>query len=163
MVRPTINSEKHIVPEVFNAVGEGTIRNTLLVHAQDVSAMTGAVQDVTTGTIIKAVWIELWMIASAQNLGSITVSVEKQVGESVAMTFAQSAQMNDYSNKKNIFYITQGIIPEQNGNPIPFIRQWIKIPKGKQRFGLNDKLRVNVAANVEAVSMCGMYIFKAYN
>lgn len=77
-----------------------------------------------------------------------------------AMTFTNSATLDSYSNKKNVLYTTQGLTPDANGNPIPFVRQWFKIPKGKQRFGLTDSLVLNISANVEDVTHCGLMIYK---
>jgi len=57
-------------------------------------------------------------------------------------------------------YTTQGLTSEQNANAVPIIRQWFKIPKGKQRFGLGDQMVLNISAAQEGVENCGMFIFK---
>ncbi len=77
-----------------------------------------------------------------------------------AMTFTNSATLDSYTNKKNLLYITQGVSPDANGNPVPVLRQWFKIPKGKQRFGLADALILNLSANVEDMTHCGVFIYK---
>ncbi len=79
------------------------------------------------------------------------------------MTLAQSQNLGAYPNKKNILYTTQGILADANdgGPTIPLIRGWIKIPKGKQRMGLDDRIVVNITA-VGALRLCGISTFKEY-
>ncbi len=132
-----------------------------IANAQDAASAVNANQ-VVEGSVIKAVYVEMWLLAGSQQPGSITVTLEKLIGSSTTMTFLESSQLFTYSNKKNILYCTQGITPDANGNPIPFLRGWFKIPKGKQRFGLNDRLLLNISANVEDCTFCGQFVYKAY-
>jgi len=140
----------------------GTITNVVLARTVDASNLTGLASEIATGTVLKAIYVEIWILAGAQQPGSFTVTVEKKVASTALMSFAQSATLNSYTNKKNILYTTQGVSPDANGNPVPVVRQWIKIPKGKQRFGLNDQVVLNLSANVENMTHCGLGIFKAY-
>ena len=119
----------------------------------------GSVQ-VREGAIISAVYIEMWILAGSSQPGSFTISLEKRIGGQPAMTFLNSATLDSYPNKKNILYTTQGLSPDANGNPVPIMRGWYKIPKGKQRFGLSDSLILNMSANVEDMSHCGVFIYK---
>ena len=137
----------------------GTILDTTLVVAVD--APTTSVQ-VEQGSIVKAVFVELWILAGSQQPGSFTFTIEKLSGGQPQMTFLQGAQLYDYPNKKNILYTTQGVVGDANTNPTPIFRDWIKIPKGKQRFGLGDKLSWNLQANVEDMTHCGLAIYKEY-
>jgi len=120
-----------------------------------------AAAHVVEGARIEAIYIELWVLAGSQQPGSITVTVEKAISGLPSPTFIEMATLDTYANKKNIFYTTQGLTPDANGNPVPFIRQWFKIPKGKQRWGREDKLKLNISANVEDCTFCGLAIFKA--
>ena len=160
MPRAMINSEKHIRQIPINEQMAGTIGQSVIAVVEQVP--TSNAIDVREGCSIKAVYVEIWLLAGSQQPGSITVTIEKVVADATAMTFAQSALLNVYPNKKNIYYSTQGLTPDANGNPIPFLRQWIKIPKGKQRFGLGDSLVMNLSANLENITHCGLMIYKEY-
>ena len=153
-----INSNKHIRQIPVDATMGGTIANIPIAIAAAVP--TGNDVDVREGAEIKAVFCELWVMANAQNIGSITLTIEKLVAGQTPMTFVQSAQLDAYPNKKNIFYTTQGLTGENDTNPIPFIRMWVKIPKGKQRFGLGDSLYANLSANLEDAQHCGVFVYK---
>ncbi len=160
-MRAIINSNKHIVQEGIDEVMAGTIKNLQIVIAV-AEPNTSNSDEVEQGSIIKAVYVEMWLLAGSQQPGSVTVTLEKVIASSTAMTFGASALLYNYANKKNILFTSQGLTPDANGNPVPFIRQWMKIPKGKQRFGLNDKLVFNISANLENVTFCGLYIYKEY-
>jgi len=159
-MRPIITSKKHYVQTPINTVMEATILNIEYVNAV---AEPSAGRDVLEGSIVKAVYIEMWLLAGANQPGSVTVSVEKVPALADQMTFLQGATLTDYPNKKNILFTSQGVIGDANTNPVPFMRQWFKIPKGKQRFGLGDKLVLNIQANTEDITHCGLAVFKEYN
>ncbi len=118
--------------------------------------------EVEEGATIKAVYIEAWVTSNGSAQSSAVISLEKQVGGSTPMTYALSVAMTSYANKKNVFYVTEGLTPPNVQNPIPFLRGWFKIPKGKQRFGLGDKLVLNFSGIVGGNTLCGLYIFKEY-
>ncbi len=160
-MKAPINSIKHIVQQGIDTVMGGTMQNITVVNA--VSNPDGDISvQCEQGSIIKAIYFEMWLLAGSQQPGSITVTCEKVIANVAPMTFLQGSQLYTYPNKKNILYTTQGLTPDANGNPIPFIRQWIKIPRGKQRFGLNDKINFNIQANVEDATHCGLFIYKEY-
>ncbi len=159
MVRPTVNSEKHFRQLPINEEVAGTIRNIQLIRA--VADPTTS-SEVRVGAIVKAVFVEIWLLSGTSQPGSTTVTLEKQMGNQTNMTFLECATLHDYPNKKNVLYTTQGLTPDANGNPVPFMRMWYKIPKGKQRFGLEDNLQLNLCANVEGLTSCGVIIFKEY-
>ncbi len=143
----------------INSVTGGTITTVSLLNVVDVPA---SADQIRIGAVVKAIFIELWILAGSQQPGSFTITVEKVVGDGTPMDFLQSALLHDYPNKKNILYTTQGVSPDANGNPVPILRQWIKIPKGKQRFGQGDALFMNLSANVEDMTFCGVNIYKEY-
>ncbi len=161
MIRPTINSEKHYRQVPVFTVTQTNIANSGAVsvgHSPDGNIAT----EVRVGAVVKAVYVEYWIIAEAMATCSFTIAVEKIVGDGDSMTALQGADLNAYPNKKNVLYVTQGIVGDQNTNTVPVIRQWIKIPKGKQRFGLGDTLVVNFLANVSDMQVCGLVVFKEY-
>ena len=162
MVRPTITSEKHINQSSQQTLtGPGTIVAVNLATAKHAVDPASA-NDVPVGATIKAVYVELWILAEGNAIGATTVTVEKLISGSGSMSFGNSSALHNYDNKNNIFYSTQGIMGEANTNPTPFVRQWIKIPKGKQRWSLGDKLVINISAITSDITFCGLYIYKAY-
>ena len=123
---------------------------------------TGA-SGVDVGTKIMAVWVEVWLVGDDNQLGSQVLVVEKIQGGAGGIGFANLANLDAYANKRNIFYETMGLLGDNNSNPIPVIRQWVKIPKGKQRFAQGDSLRIGISAQAGNIEMCGESIYKAYN
>ncbi len=159
-MRPIITSVKHYVQIPIAAVAMGAINNQKVITS--VAQPTLAV-NVLQGSVVKAVYVEIWLLAGAMDEGSFTLAIEKKPSQAPDMTAAEGADLFNYTNKKNILYTTQGIIGDQNTNPVPVIRTWIKIPKGKQRFGFGDEFVVNILANLESLSFCGLVVFKEYN
>jgi len=162
MVRPTVNSRKHIfqLSPITQAVG--TINNLVIAEAkQDVGDGTNTT-DVIVGSVIKAVHIEMWCLSDdAMGFGSTNITVEKVPSAAPLMNFGNSQALFLYPNKNNVLYITQGLVADQNSTPLPFIRQWIAIPKGKQRMSLGDRIVVNLAG-ITGVTSCLVMIYKEY-
>jgi len=79
------------------------------------------------------------------------------------MTFAEAINPMIYPNKKNIFFASQGVIGDLTTQAIPVHRGWVKIPKGKQRFGLGDRFAMTVAATGAEIEFCGMSTYKEYD
>ncbi len=155
-----INSEKHIVPQASLTVTENTVVNITVIEADN--TLSNATQ-VRVGAVVKAVWVELWYLGDASQPIFQVSTIEKIVGDGTPPISAQMSNLHDYANKKNILKTSQGLVGDSNTNPIPVFREWIKIPKGKQRMGQGDKLYINVAARGEAnndLQICGMFIFK---
>ena len=159
-MRAIIQSEKHIVQYSPTVVEFGNIELTNLAVAKHVVDATDATE-IEVGTSVKAVYVEVWLTSTTGQESSTIVSVEKIVGTGVNMSHANSVALHTYPNKRNIFYVSQGLLPDTNGNPVPFIRQWVLIPKGKQRFGLGDKLRMNITGLTGDVNFCGLAIYLA--
>ncbi len=157
-----ISAIKHYVQfSLANVVG-GAITKLAIVDATDLQDVTAA-SEVIEGSIVKAVYIELWVTSDDVTQSSGIITLEKKMAQSPAMTAAQSALLMKYPNKKNVLYTTMGLYaPKTGANPIPVIRQWFKIPKGKQRFGFDDQLNLNVHAQSDGVNLCGFATYKEY-
>ncbi len=158
-MRPQINSVKHYHQRSKGDIAELTIEPTNFVVATENPSGPTAVR---IGSTIKAVYVEFWINADSSQLGSFQLTVEKLSSGQGNMSFIDAGQLHDYPNKKNIFYTTQGLAGDNNANPMPIVRQWIKIPKGKQRMGLGDIIAVNIAALESNITRCGLMIFKEY-
>ncbi len=159
-MKPVIHSTKHYVQQSRSEVG------TVAIVALDIALSVGStianeVDEIEEGTLVKAVFVEMWILDSG-NDGSFVISLEKQSGGMANMSFGDSNNLGNYRNKKNILYVTQGLSPNNAvGNPTPIIRQWFKIPKGKQRFGLTDKLKLNITNNgLNDLEFCGFFTYK---
>ncbi len=166
MVAP-INSIKHYVHFSQSGIGAGIIQNNVIVDTVSVSAAGAASTDVEEGAVVKAVYIEFWIInAGAEGVTTqFTISIEKVPTGNPAMTFTQSQNLGAYPNKKNILYVTQGlIVSEHVAGAVPIVRAWYLIPKGKQRFGLGDRVVCNISniAGSDALTRCGISTFKEY-
>jgi len=160
-----INSIKHYVHRANITVVSGNILNEELIDAVAAPASASAEQ-VKQGAVIKAVYVESWI----QNDGGtgtdnqFNVNLEKIPSGAPAMTFAQSVNLGSYPNKKNILYSSQGVQGASvDGIPaVPVLRNWMLIPKGKQRFGLGDKLVLNISSTGFTLRTCGLATYKEY-
>ncbi len=161
MIRPPIQSVKHIQQhQGVSIIATNTAQLTILQAEKD---YTGVENRVPVGAVVKAVYIELWVLGTADNAPcNMSLTFEKLPGTAGSMTHAEALDLDTYANKSNILYITQGLTAENDGNPIPFMRGWFKVPKGKQRMGLGDRLVVNVSAFIADLDLCGVIIFKHY-
>ncbi len=124
-----------------------------------------ASRHVRVGAVVKAVFFELWYIGSASQPVIQTTTVEKSPSGLSDPLSVQMSDLNNYPNKKNVLFTSQGIVGDANTNPSPILRQWIPIPKGKQRFGLGDRLLISIQALGEAsndLEICGTFIYKEY-
>ncbi len=158
-MRPRVNVEKHYVQRSLFTVASGAIDNTKIIEAVE-SPSTGA-DEVREGAVVSAVYVEMWIQSDDTALGSSIVTLEKLSGASdTNMTAAESAALNSYDNKKNIFYTQMGLTPPSIQYPMATIRGWFKIPKGKQRFGLQDRIMLNVHGQSNGLSACGFMLFK---
>jgi len=162
MVRAIINSRKHYRQVTLASVLSGAnTQESIVIVSQ--TADESLAQQVGAGTVIKAVFVELWMLATSQQPSTFNVTLEKISSGGPSMSFANSVNLHQYNNKKNVLYTTQGLIGDANSNPTPVMRQWYAIPKGKQRFGLGDSLVLNISSITEDTQYCGLFIFKSYN
>ena len=161
-MKAPISSRKHYVQHTEFTVNSGTVTNQDIIVASAIQSVDTP-SEVVEGSIVKAVYIERWL-RGFTNDTSMVLTVEKSPSGRGPATFTDMSTLDAYTNKKNVLYTTQGLVAENTQNAIPFVRQWIKIPKGKQRFGLGDRLRVNVAVIGSSNLLgCGLDIFKSYN
>jgi len=161
-MKQIIHSQKHYVQLTLSPVTTGVSLSTLVVSAVE-GTTANLVNEVIEGAIVKAVYVEIWAIGSVSDQ-FFTAILEKTPAGSAAATVAQMAALGTYANKKNVLYTTQGLASNDGiAAPIAIIRQWFKIPKGKQRFGLGDNLRFNLSSRGDAtITICGFFTYKEY-
>ncbi len=163
-MKAPIHSKKHIFQISQATVGQGSVVNNLIVEAaesQSVNPFT-----VEEGAIVKACYVEFWVSQdSASVVGSYTVILLKNPSGNSNPTTTTMAALHDYDNKKNILFTAQGLLTPNDGGQVPVLRGWYKIPKGKQRFGLGDRLQVSIRNNNATaidINFCGLAIYKEY-
>ncbi len=166
-MRAVISSRKHYVQFTEFTVASATVTSHTYVQGVNPSAVN-ANFEVEEGSIVKAIYLEYWLQGDETAVGSFVFTVEKQQASIGPPTFSQMTTLDAYPNKKNVLFTSQGLIAagsgSSSGNPSPILRQWIKIPKGKQRFGLQDKIIVNIAAlGASAIVGCAFGTYKDYN
>ncbi len=161
-MRPPIHSVKHYLQQSLATVAGGLLVNFTIAKARAVQSITNN-EDVVEGAVIKAVFVEMWVRSTELSPGTVLVSLVKVPGIGAAPIFADVVNLNDYDNKKNVLYHTQGLTNENSTSAVPFVRQWFKIPKGKQRFGLDDRLILSIASQAAIDNViCGFATYKEY-
>ncbi len=162
MVRAQVHSVKHYVQHSLTTTVAGAVTSVLLVNAKEVSGVV-SVSDVREGSTVKAVWLELWIRSPEASPGSFVFTIEKQPGGiTVNPSAVNMAALGDYTNKKNILYTSQALTNDNSADAIVVYKGWIRIPKSKQRFGLDDNLIFTVFAQALDNVTCGFVTFKEY-
>ncbi len=146
------------------SLGNVTSGNVTPLSIVDVVASPSAQDEVAEGTKIEAIYIEMWVSSVDGVQSSCVATVEKRPSGLGAMNAAESASLNSYDNKKNVLHTFQGLLGASTSSPpMPVIHKWVKIPKGKQRFGIGDKLVLNILAQSRGTNHCGFAVYKAQN
>ncbi len=162
MVAP-INSVKHYVQTENQTVATGARLNVVLADGA-IAPAASTTADVKEGSLVKAVFIEQWVKSNA-TAGTDTkfqFALEKVPTGAGGLTFAEMNNLQAYDNKKNILYYSQGVIGDLTTQAIPIVRQWFLIPKGKQRFGLGDRLIFSISSTGDEINTCGFATYKEY-
>ena len=161
-MRPVIHSQKHYVQISRSEVSTVSTVGLDLILAVAETAKD-AVDEVIEGAVVKAIYIELWLLDSAQD-GSNIVALGKTTVTSANPTFTEMNALGTYPEKKNLLFVHQGLSSNNGvGNPIVVMQGWFKIPKSKQRFGLGDELVLNIANNgLNTLEFCGFATYKEY-
>ncbi len=159
-MRPVINSVKHYVHQSPTGSASGALSNFILVDTIARGATVTAAAEVEEGAIIKACYVEFWVKADNPNF-SVSVALLKRPANVTNVTAANLVNMGAYPNKKNVFEFHQGLVPSGD-QTLAVFRGWYKIPKGKQRFGLGDKLSIALTFTGSAGDFCGFTTYKEY-
>ncbi len=162
-MRPPIHSIKHYKQITRSEVLTVARNVELLAHGVN-NVASNLENEVQEGSVVKAVYVELWLLDSA-NDGSNIVVLVKNSNDTVGLTFTQMQTLFTFPEKKNILFTHQGLSSNNGvGNPIVVMRGWYKIPKSKQRFGLGDRLNLVIANNgANTLEYCGFATYKEYS
>ncbi len=161
-MKAPIHSVKHYVQTTLTSVTTGTILNNQLITAVE-STVANSANEVVEGAIVKAIYIELWGIGTTADQ-FYTFGIYKLGMGAGSPTVADWANLFAWDNKKNLFYTGQGLTGNDGISiPLPIFKGWVKIPKGKQRFGLGDKLQWGISSRGDAtITICGFATYKEY-
>ncbi len=165
MVAP-INTVKHYVHRSNTSVATGSLRQDDLVNAI-IAPATANSFNVREGAIVKAIHLEYWINSDGATGTTVQfiVIVEKVPAGQAAVTAAQIVNLGAYPNKKNVFYTTQGNLGASvdGQSSVPLLRNWMLIPKGKQRMGLGDRIVITMhPIGSVGAAYCGLATYKEY-
>ncbi len=159
-MKAPIHSRKHYVQRSLTTVVAGTVNVFQVAFAVN-ATLANLGSEVAEGALVKAVFVELWARGAEVSPGAVLISFVK-TPDNQSMTFIDQTDLDGWTNKKNVFYHTQGLTNDSNADAIPFVRQWIKIPKSKQRMGLGDSLLLVTSAQALDTNICGFATYKEY-
>jgi len=160
-MRAPIHSIKHYVQISLTSVAAGAISTNVLIAA-DLIQNVNQVFEVTEGAIVKAIYIELWIIGAVSSATAITTLAKMPSGVD-GFDATEMAALGTAANKKNILFVSQGLTSNDGiAAPINIMRGWYKIPKSKQRFGFGDTLELQIFAQAQAQEICGFATYKEY-
>jgi len=162
MVRPSVHSTKHYVQQSIGTRDTTAVETVVVSNAVTVANKT-AVNEVEEGSSIKAIYLEMWLRSAATAASSFTFCFCKRPSNVNAPSQAEMAALGTWDNKKNIMYATQGLLNDVDSTAMNIFKGWIKVPKGKQRMGLNDVWSWHLNAIGQSINFCGMQIYKEYS
>ncbi len=159
-MRPVVNAIKHYVHTPSTGIASAGILAQKVITTVVKGAARSSPDVVEEGAIIKAVYVEWWCKADTSGF-TVESAIIKLPSGAVGPTATELGNLGAYLNKKNVFEFHQGLAPAGD-QTLALFRHWIKIPKGKQRFGLGDSLKVFTTFTGSAGDVCGVYIYKEY-
>jgi len=162
-MKAPIHSKKHYVQWSFSQVLSTARNNENIVDSVAVADINTA-PEVNEGSVIKAVFVELWLLSSSNDTTEIVTLMKSPAG--VAPAYTDLIALSTYDNKKNILFTHQGLSANDGiSSARRVIAQWFPIPKGKQRFGLGDRLQLSIANQHASATLdyCGMATYKEYS
>jgi len=159
-LRPRVKTKKHFFQKTLTPVTTAsTDVSSFLVAVETTTA--NASFEVAEGAIVTAFYGEIWQIGriSQQFYTSVIVKLPGGVGNVLQ---ADLVDLFAYDNKKNILHTSQGLASNDGiAPPIPIFKQWFKIPKSKQRFGLGDRLQFAISSRgTDDIDICGFFMYK---
>ncbi len=161
--RIPVNSIKN-QPNSF--AGAPVDTNTFVLIAKGVNTPLSTVAtDVSQGCIIKAVWMELWIRASEEDVVGLTTGVDAYIWKNPGanLTAPNPGSVGTSNEKKFVFKSFKGLVGAgTQGFPAYSWRGWIRIPKIYQRVGTDDLLQLVFRFTGTAGLVCTNFIYKWY-
>ena len=162
MVRPMVHSVKHYVQYSIQTIVAGAVADLTIANAVSIDAVN-TVSEVAEGNSIKAIYVEIWGRAGSTTPSSGQMIIYKKQSDSSNPTNTEMAALGDWDNKRNILYTTMGLFNDQDADAIMLHKGWVKIPKGKQRMGLGDALKISIFVPTIDLQICGFTTYKEYS
>ncbi len=161
-MRAPIHSIKHYIQTTLTTVAAGATGTVVYIPAVNSTAANSA-NEVTEGAIVKAVFVEVWLIGATLDQFFTAVLTKNPAGVGIPVN-ADLVDLFAWQNKKNILWSSQGLANNDGvSGVIPIIRTWVKIPKGKQRMGLGDSFSLAIASRGDDdLKFCGIGVYKEY-
>ncbi len=157
-----VHSIKHYVQFSISTVTAASV-TTLVVALAVARDQNNIVSEVDEGNSIKAIYVELWARAGSTTPSSGQMIIYKSPSDTSNPNTTDMAALGDWDGKKNIFYTTMGLFNDQDADAIALYKGWLKIPKGKQRMGLGDELKISVFTPTIDLQICGFATYKEYS
>ncbi len=165
MVAP-IHSVKHYVHRTNTVISSGNLAALVLVDAVAVSAAGANAFDVVEGSLVKAIHLDHWIINNAATgiNTQFQAILEKVPTGAPGVTAGEIVNLGSYDNKKNVLHSFQGNLSAgiDGANATPYMQGWFKIPKGKQRMGLGDRIILSMLTTGQSCESCGLVVYKEY-
>ncbi len=135
-----------------------------MIDAVAKSTVRTSTAEVDEGSVIKAVYVEMWLSNQSTTNDSQQNYVICKLPNGVANpTAANLLNLQSWANKGNVLYTSQGNLNPLNASAsLPVHRSWIAIPKGKQRFKLGDRFASFMTPTGNTTATCGLAIYKEY-
>ncbi len=159
-MRAPIHTIKHYSHTPATGVASGALLSVTLISAIAKGAARANAFEVEEGAVVKAVYVEFWVKSDNPNF-TVNGCLLKRPANADNPTFTEMNGLGSYINKKNILEFHQGLSPAGD-QTLALFRGWYKIPKGKQRFGLGDKLGIVFSFTGSAGDVCGFTTYKEY-
>ncbi len=160
MAKRPINTRKHIVDNQGGLVAGTQVTHTL-VHGVD-SASLASVSDVNVGSKVQAIFLNV-QVASSSTAALANVYMYINVNPSGAVNMP-NGNVTGASDLKKLILHTEMIMGEKNTTGIPrtLFKGVLRIPRGKQRFGQDDYLQIQLYSPGITWDYCIQCIYKEY-
>ncbi len=163
-MKAPITSVKHIVQHTNTVTATANVASHIVVDTLAIGTARATTADVWEGCVIKAIYFEEWLNNQAADNDGQQIFIICKLPNGVAVpTGTNMLNLSAWENKGNILFTSQGNISNTDAPSQNIIRNWVKIPKGKQRMKLGDRIGAFMAPVGESIADCGLAIYKEYS
>ena len=157
-IRP-VHTKKHYV--TLSGSANANAISQLTIAAGD---STNNRSGVERGAHVKNIYLEFWVSSHDTSVSAadfFAVMVAKYEAGDAGPTATNLVDPGGWHNRKNILFYSRGLHSSVQ-TPVPVLRNWIKIPRGKSRLGEDDVLALHVTSN-KSYAYCGFTTYKEYS
>ncbi len=156
-----VNRIKHVIDFSTGLVAGAKSTVDLINAVENPTALTTTNQ-VANGSIINGIYLKVEIYAtSTTGLANAYMSVNKNPGNSIAPSDPNIVGLD--KDKKYVIH-QEMVMMEKNttGNPRTLFNGVIVIPRGYRRFGISDKLQLNVLTPIVTADFCVQCHYKEF-